>query len=155
MSVLYHTYNRMPFQSKVPTHKLRWSFKKVLIFSVSEKSFLTCRRGREWHYLQWNNTITYNHAEWTRYESTITTHFQVIPFPSLFPSGTKYISNTSCHPHFALCVFLEVTTESNDATETNGGLISFKQWVTGAAPDSAVQSGRRGQAKLLAVGAEF
>lgn len=103
------------------------TIKKVLILSVSEVYFFACRRGWEWHYLQWNNTITNNLAGWPRYESGISILSK--PFAQFIFNGTKCISN-QYHRHFALCVLLELTTESNNATESNGGLISFKQWVT-------------------------
>lgn len=45
------------------------------------------------------------------------------------------IKTTPRHPVLSLFVSLDVQTKSEDETETNGGLASFKQWVTETAPE--------------------
>lgn len=41
----------------------------------------------------------------------------------------KYVIDPSAHI-LLFVSFLDVTTVGNDTAETNGGLVSFKQWVT-------------------------
>lgn len=46
----------------------------------------------------------------------------------------SYIIKTRL-PVLSLFVSLDAQTKSQDETETNGGLASFKQWVTETAPE--------------------
>lgn len=98
--------------------------------------FFLCRRGWEWQDKQWN-TCTRDNAGWARYKSYPILHYDCQKcFDSLDHLNFNY------KIYVCPCLFQVTTTESPDATENNnGGLVSFKQWVSETAPGGTEAAG--------------